>query len=109
MQLSFWAKSDLLVPIPGFRPSANLPPDYVGRGYAKDEATGRHGHPALAEPFRCDSETDVGRRLVLLTRRDDCLLPADEATAQACGKRFIAHELSDGVMVPVSPKKPASS
>lgn len=100
MRLSFWAKEDQLVPVPGVRPSIDQAPEYVGRAFLPGKPA---GFPATEVPFVVDSETTEGRRLVHLTRRDACLLPADEATAAACGMSFVPHQLTDGVMAPIAP------
>lgn len=106
MQLSFWAKADQLVPVPGYKPAPGTPPAYVGRTVLPVGETA--GFPAVAEPFTCDSESEIGRRLLLLACRDACLIPADAATARACGVVFKAHELRDGVMVPAASKSSSS-
>lgn len=108
MRLSFWAKADQLVYVPGYTPNPGQAPDYVGRTHIlvdgvnfKGEAVKVGQFPAVEEPFRCEDTSPEGQRLLFLTRRDDCLVPADEQTARALGRAFVPHELLDGVMVPV--------
>jgi hypothetical protein len=82
-RLKFYAREDQLVFVPYITVSAGAPERYVGRRF---DAKLR-GYPATKEPFTCDADSNVGERLVLLTRRDSCLWPADDETAQACGMR----------------------
>ena len=49
-------------------------------------------------PFECPSDSDLGRRLVTLVRREASLIPADSPTATACGTEFVEHEFVDGVV-----------
>lgn len=83
MLLKFYAREDHLVFVPYITVAAGNPERYVGRRFDQK----LRGYPATKEPFTCDSESNVGERLVLLTRRDACLWPADDATAQACGMK----------------------
>lgn len=96
MRLRFYAREDQLVPLPGHRPLVGQAASYVGRKF--DAAT--RGYPATPAPFECDSDSDEGRRLIKMTRRDACLWPADLETADVCGVAFVAVEVRDGVAVP---------
>lgn len=94
MKLSFFAKDDQLVTIPGAQPATGQAPRYVGRKLELRD--GAPHYPATTEAFECDSESDVGRRLVERVRNDvndgygAPLTPADKATADACGLDFKA-------------------
>lgn len=90
-KLRFLARDDgpngpMLVTVPGARPQDGQPPRYVGRRLQMVE--GRPAYVATREPFECDSDTDVGRRLVKLVRRENSLVPADAETARECGVAF---------------------
>lgn len=94
MRLRFLAKEDRLVPVPGVTPYAGQLMPYVGRRFDAEN----RAYPATDEPFECDSESPVGRRLAFeITRRDGDLWPADEATAQFCGVSFARTQFKDGV------------
>lgn len=101
MKLSFYAKEDQLVPVPGAALIVGQPAKYVGRKHALNVSNGAAGYPATEAPFVCDSASDVGRRLVQLTARDRCLIPADEETAHACGVAYTPHMYIDGAFVPI--------
>lgn len=107
MPIAFWAKADQLVPVPGYRPTPGTMPEYVGRELLVSEDGKRGSLLATAAPYVCPTE-EVAARLVHLCRRDDCLTPANVETARLCGVSFVAHELVDGAMVPVSPKPRAT-
>lgn len=127
MKLRFYAKGDLLVSVPGqtiLRRNADTgaagsPVKYVGRVHVPAKLRKGPGdsvivdepasNPARSEAYECDSDTERGRRLMKLTRRDGSLWPADEATAAACGVPFVATEFSDGEHVAKSSLKPASA
>ena len=74
-KVRFYAKEDQLVV--GW-------PEFIGR---KRDADGNF--PATQDPVEVESESDVGRKLIKLTRRDGSLWPADESTARLCG---VAHQ-----------------
>lgn len=93
MILRFYAKEDQLVHVPGFHPLPGQFHEFVGRRFDFDKKS----WPATSEPAQFDSESEPGRRLVALVRRDACLWPADEATAVACGVQFVAIEIKDGM------------
>ena len=99
MELSFLAKSDLLVAVPGTAQFAGQLARYVGREW--EDA--RHAFVASKEPYRVDSASEDGRRLLKLVRREASLLPGDQATAEACGLDFVAHQNVDGEWVPSAP------
>lgn len=101
MKLSFLAKDDLLVVEPGTAKYAGQQARYINRVW--DEA--RHGFPAVDTPFTCDSDSDDGRRLSKLARRDESLLPADVETAAFLGVDFVPMRLSNGVWVAAPPAK----
>lgn len=104
MMLKFYAKGDGIVREPGVIEIIGTDPHYVGR---KKLAlpNGRFCYPAVEEPFEVDAETDAGRRLCEVTKRDGALWPADKATADACDVKYIPVEYDRGEWVP---KKPAS-
>ena len=93
MKLRFYAREDQLVPVPGSFPRIGQAPSYIGRKFVAADRS----HPATDDPYECDAETEGGRRLKKLTRRDACLWPADEATARACGVAFVPVEVKDGI------------
>ncbi len=93
--LKFYAKSNLLVRVPGATPLPGQPDLYVGRTF--DPAT--RGYPAVNQPYEVDENTDSGRRLIRLTTIDGSLYPADEYTASICGVPFVSVEFKDGVFV----------
>lgn len=99
-QLKFFARDDQMVAVPGSYQFAGQVARYVGREWSEE----LHGFPAVAAPFTCDENSDDGRRMVKLVRRDLALWPGDEYTASACGTQFVPVELKDGVMVPKAKK-----
>lgn len=115
MKLKFYARGDLLVTKPGFVPkyTGGDVPRYVGRKFvARNGNTPAH-NIATKEPAEFDSESEAGRRLMLLCRRDSSLWPADQATADACGVKFVPVDFKDGEWVakplPVASAKRATS
>lgn len=97
-QLSFYARGDLLVSHPTARRFVGQLPRYVGR---KPVANGSEASwPATQQPFVCEADSDIGRRLVKLCGRDHALWPADETTARACNVPFQPVEFADGEWVP---------
>lgn len=141
MQLSFYARGDTLVPVPGqTRPvgtgtemASGPPARYVAREFVPPVNLRRRNgvltadEPAKyicsSEPFRCDSESEVGRRMVRHMTRKRCrktgdypLWPADKATADALSIPFVPVEVVGGETVPVTqpqraaqPKAPKSA
>ena len=57
---------------------------YFGRSFDAKTRQNR----ATEEPGEVVADSPEGRRMVQLCKRDDALLPADEATAKFCGVRF---------------------
>jgi len=98
MKLRFHPRDDLLVRVPGFVPRVGQPDQYVGRRFDAE----KHGHPASPTAYEVDADSDAGRRLAKLCRRDNALWPADKATADFCGVTFVPVEFQDGVFVPKS-------
>lgn len=104
MQLRFYAAGDSLVhernPDGSSMPAVRgQHARYVGRSY--DPAT--RGYPASSDPYVVDSDTCAGE-VVYLKRcvADGDLVPADAATAAACGVSFARVVVKSGVAVPVS-------
>jgi hypothetical protein len=94
VQLSFLAREDQLVRVPGIgRGAVGQPVPYVGRVF--DAKT--RGYPATEEPYVVDADSDSGRRLAELCRRDQSLWPANKETAEACGVEFVAVSFDAGV------------
>lgn len=94
MQLKFYAREDQLVRMPGVgRGAPGQPVPYVGRAF--DAKT--RGYPATEEPYAVDADSDSGRRLAELCRRDQSLWPADKETAEACGVEFVVVAFDGGV------------
>lgn len=88
MQLRFHPKPDMVVHWPGAKFVGQVN-HYVGRK-TKSLDDGSIVHEAQKDPAVVDSDTAEGRRLVKLCRRDGCLWPADQGTAQACGVEFVS-------------------
>jgi hypothetical protein len=106
MKLTFHAKGDLLVPVPGIPipHGGGVVPQYVGRTMVTKPGEG-FAFPAVADPHEAESSSKEGRRLAKLCVRDAALWPADEATAKALGVAFVKLELKDGEHVAASGKK----
>lgn len=92
--------------VPNSRPTQGQAPRYVGR---KHDPNGPTPFPAVDEPFCCDSDSDAGRRLMKLAKRDSSLFAADEATAKACGIGFVAIEFKDGAWTEKAPVAKSTS
>lgn len=110
MQLRFYARADLLVSVPGARPMQGESPRYVGRTRIPGEPNkGGASYPAQRDAFECDSDSDAGRRLAKLIRRDSSLWAADEATARECGVEFVRVEFDteQSAWLPAKPAAPA--
>jgi hypothetical protein len=95
MILKFYACEDTLVSVPGPR-AVGQPPRYVGRTFSPAKAGKPAAHPADQEPYEVDSDTDEGRRMKLVCRRDGALYPADAETAKACCVEFVTPTFRDG-------------
>jgi hypothetical protein len=94
VQLKFNAREDQLVREPGIgRGSPGAPASYVGRTF--DAKT--RGYPAIEDAVEVDSDSDRGRRLAELCRRDGSLWPANRETAEFCGVEFVEVAFKDGV------------
>ncbi len=109
MKLSFCARGDQLVSLPGEHRIVDQMPRYVGR-VAKILNVGDKkaaAFPAAPDPFCCDSDSDTGRRLTKLCTRDGSLWPADRETAEHCGVDFVPVEHRDGEWIPKAPKSVA--
>ena len=102
--LKFVACADLVVRVPFAMQFVGAPAEYVNRS-KRMMPDGSWGYPANAEPYEVQSGTKEAERLILLTVRDNALLPFDEQTAAACGTKFVAVEWLDGEWVPVKPAK----
>lgn len=100
MKPAFWAKEDQLVPVPGYRPAVGTPQEYVGRKLVLSADGKRGALVPTEEPYVCEGD-EATARLVHLTRRDACLIPANEEAAALCGVPFVPHALVDGAMAPV--------
>jgi hypothetical protein len=81
-------------------------PRYVGR---KHDPSGPTPFPAIEQVFSCASDSDAGRRLMKIAKRDGSLYAADEATAKACGIEFVRIEFKDGAWVEASKPAPKSA
>lgn len=107
-KLRFFARDDLLVTVPGSRPMMGQAPQYVGRSFVPGNGADKGAqHPATEGPYECASDSDEGRRLALLVRRDAALWPADAETAAACGVEFVAVAVKDGIAAPAPKASPA--
>ena len=98
--LRFIASGDTLVLVPGAAQVPGQAPKYVNR-ILQDRA-----FPAVQEPYQCDEAVSPQRaqRLKKHCRNGD-LLPADRATAAACGVPFVEHEFRDGAWTPAKTSK----
>jgi hypothetical protein len=94
------------VNVPNARPMPGQAPRYVGR---KHDPAGPTPFPAVEQPFCCESDSDAGRRLMKLAKRDGSLYAADEATAKVCGIEFVRIEFKDGAWVEASKSAPKSA
>ena len=105
--LGFYARADLLVTDPSYRPIIGSTPRYVGRRCEQVDIGGKKAlrHPAVEKAYTCDFWSPSGQRLLKLARRDSSLYPADESTAAACGLSFIAVEFSNGEWAPKAAAK----
>lgn len=107
--LRFYARPGHVCPWPGQRHSGQ-PRRYIGRDNQierdADGAVILIGHPASQEPVEIEPKGDDGRRVLRLMRieADKPLIPADEATAQACGLRFEPVEWREGEFYPQAAK-----
>jgi hypothetical protein len=106
MKLSFFAKGNLLVSLPGQARGQGTVPRYVGRervlGDGKTKGT---AFPATRDPFVVDESSTMVHRLVEQVAKWRALLPADAKTAAACGVPFVETEFSDGEHRPVEVAK----
>lgn len=105
--LKFYAKSNLLVRIPGAQPRPGQPDMYVGRVFDKPN----RAYPASKTGYEVDEESDQGRRLLRLVRIDKCLWPANLETASLCGVDYVPVEFDNGAFVEKKEpkKKPQTS
>jgi hypothetical protein len=108
-KLRFFARDDLLVTVPGSRPMQGQAPQYVARSFVPGDGVKGAQYPATDKPYECEADSDEGRRLVLLTRRDGSLWPADAETAAACGVDFVAVSVKGGVAAPAPKAAPQRS
>lgn len=93
-----------MVAVPGTAQHAGQVARYVGREWSEK----LHGYPATGEPHEVDSESDEGRRLAKIARRDGAFHPFDQATADALGLKFEPITFSDGQWS-VSVSKPTTN
>lgn len=106
MILLFYARAGFAEPDPRFPRVPGQPVRRIGR-----ELNGK----ASAEPAEFNSESAEGRRVLFVMSRElDCarradvapLIPADRATAQACGLPYVPVELGpDGEWQPKQARK----
>lgn len=102
--LRFVPRADLLVRIPNAVQFTGQAPPYFGR-VKRQMPDGTWGYPATQNAVEVEAGSDEAKRLVQLTKRDECLWPFDEATAVACDTKFVAVEWIEGEWVPA--KQPA--
>jgi hypothetical protein len=126
MRISVYARGDIAVPFPGqtrpfaFRGGQYMtggPAKYIGREYVPPVNLRKQGgkhvvdepakYVATAEPFECDSDSYLGKRILRHMTRKRCrrtgeypFWPADKATAQFFGIPFVSVEVIDGEAVP---------
>ncbi len=107
MTLKFYARGALLVYDPDRDKIEKQPPRYVGRKMARIK--GQVSHPATEAGHECEADSNGGRRLIKLMRRDSSLWPANPDTAKACGVRFEAVNFQAGEWVKVKAKPAADN
>ncbi len=90
--IKFYAKSNLLVKVPGSMAGPGQAELYVGRVFDPES----RGYPASRDGYEVDENSSSGQRLIRLTRIDDSLWPADEHTASVCGVQYVPVEFKDG-------------
>lgn len=131
MQLSFYARSDVLVPMPGQAPrprgdgvemASGPPAQYVARewvapkGLRRTRAGLQCDEPAKyicsSTPFRCESNSPMGERMIRHMTRKRCrptasrpngdypLWCADQQTAEFLGIPFVPVDVLGGETVP---------
>ncbi len=86
MQINFYAKGDLLFPVPGTVLITGAPHRYVGRYHDPDTRS----YPAKGTCESFDDSTPEGRRVIKVMRREAPLYPADKETAIRCGVPFVS-------------------
>lgn len=95
--LKFHAKKGHLCPIPGTS-EPGMVPSYFGRVVTVQN--GETTFPATDDPTAVAEGSDFARRAKKLVQREE-LLPADAATAAACGVPFVQPvREGDGWVVP---------
>jgi hypothetical protein len=82
MKLRFIPNGDAMPLQPGVLLFQGQPKRYIGRTF--DPATKTH---PLGDPYECDSDSPEAYRCKVFLRRGE-VLPADKATADACGVSF---------------------
>ena len=95
MKIKLVAKDDQMVAMPGTAQFAGQVARFINREW--DEKL--HAFPAVAEPYEVDSDSDEGRRLMKITRRDRALSPHDQASADVIGVPFVPLKFNAGVWV----------
>jgi len=131
MKLSFYARGDVLVPLPGRDPrpqgtgavmASGPPAKYVARDFVpalnlritRDGVTCDQPAKYICSdaPYSCDSDSDAGRRIVRHMSRKRCrktgdypLWPADQATADYLGIEFVPVSIVRGEAVPQTQKQ----
>ena len=99
--LKFHPRAGQLVNLPGAGRTVGQHARYLGRTYDAKLRT----YKADAKPFQCDAASKAGRRLAKRLRRGEGVWAADEATAKACGARFVKiKQDGDGEWVSAEPK-----
>ncbi len=88
--IKFYAKGDQLVRVPGAQARPGQPDMYVGRDFEPES----RGYRVNDTGYECDENSDAGKRLLRLTRLDNCLIPANKYTADLCGVEFTSTEKS---------------
>ncbi len=99
MKLSFYARGDVLVTVPGQAHQKGQHLRRVGRERTNDAVP-----VASKEPFSIDSESDAGQRIKKLVRREPCLWAANKETAAECGVDFVDVEFINNSWVPKAAK-----
>jgi len=91
-RLRFFARSNLLVTVPDLKIGVR----YVGRTWDKELG----GWRADSAPYLADPESEAGKRLADLCRKEKSLWAADQYTATRCRVPFVKTQHVDGEHVP---------
>ena len=84
MKLRFKPRGDAMPMVPLAAHAVGQPKRYIGRKLNPDSGE----YELTGKSYECDEDSPEARRIIKLMRRDGDILPADAATAKACGVEF---------------------